>query len=51
MNTTDTTMNVNDLLASLRTIAYFPVTDPKNMDAINMQKIAKNVLERQGIKQ
>lgn len=31
---------------ALRTIAYFPITDPKNADAINMQQIARQNYEQ-----
>lgn len=35
---------VNDFAAALITIATFPITDPKNQDAHNLQKIAMDAL-------
>ena len=35
---------INLLAASLQTIARFPITDPKNMDAVNMQMIAEGAI-------
>jgi len=38
----------DELVLALVTIAEFPITDPKNQDAVNMKALARAVLRKAG---